>query len=417
MERRGLQYFTLSEIEPRIWFMLTGCNFRCRGCFRPARDGGGVLLTAEETVERAERACMKCYGFLPDKAMITGGEPTISREYLLSLVSGLRERGFREIVLMTNGYAIGAHDGYADDLKNAGVTEIHLDIKAFSEEIHRWYTGKSSRYVLEAAKKIHEAGIDLLIQTIYIPNIVGEDEIEKIAAFIASIDDNIKYRINPFAPTFAFERVSRIPTIEEMERAYEVARKYLKNVIISRSCYREYPTPPPQRTWFTVYPDLSVKRRSMRDQNEERMRWLRRPVEKVIEDFNREVGWDYALRERILASESSAATAESTDAAESEAATATVRVRFSSALLHITEERETTLNLNGAGAARSGDTLFEVLRILAEKYGEPFRKRVFDGERVNDFVNISVNGRMVEDMRMHVKGGDEIIIMSVISGG
>ena len=97
VERRGVQYFTLSEIEPRIWFMLTGCNFRCRGCFRPARDGGGVLLTAEEALSLAERACEKCYGFLPKKAMITGGEPTISRDFLLSLISGLRERGFEAV--------------------------------------------------------------------------------------------------------------------------------------------------------------------------------------------------------------------------------------------------------------------------------------------------------------------------------
>ena len=42
---RGLQYFTLSEIEPRVWLMLTGCNFQCKGCFRPARDVKVTLLT------------------------------------------------------------------------------------------------------------------------------------------------------------------------------------------------------------------------------------------------------------------------------------------------------------------------------------------------------------------------------------
>jgi len=102
-----VQYFTLSEIEPRIWVMLTGCNFRCRGCFRPARDGGGTALTANKTLDIMEEACLSYYGMVPAEAMITGGEPTLDKAYLLSLVKGLREKGFKEIVLMTNGYALG----------------------------------------------------------------------------------------------------------------------------------------------------------------------------------------------------------------------------------------------------------------------------------------------------------------------
>ncbi|MCW3129709.1 MAG: hypothetical protein N2V75_06400 [Methanophagales archaeon] len=58
--------------------------------------------------------------------------------------------------------------------------------------------------------------------------------------------------------------------LKEMERAYEVASKYLPNAIFSRSCYREYPTPPPQKTWITVYPNLEVRHRGMKDQAEER---------------------------------------------------------------------------------------------------------------------------------------------------
>ena len=132
--RRGLLYFTLSEIEPRIWFMLTGCNFRCRGCFRPARDVNGTLLTAEETLKKAEHGCLGYYGKLPTEAMITGGEPTVDKEYLLNLIEGLKKKGFEEIVLMTNGYEIGkdGNENYASDLKEAGLTEAYVDIKAFS---------------------------------------------------------------------------------------------------------------------------------------------------------------------------------------------------------------------------------------------------------------------------------------------
>ncbi len=289
MGKRGVQYFTLSEIEPRVWFMLTGCNFRCKGCFRPARDGGGTPLTPEETLKRAEQACLRYYGELPRKAMITGGEPTIDREYLLELVRGLNERGFEEIVLMTNGYEIGRDRNYASDLVDSGLTEAHVDIKAFSDDIHRWYTGKSNKPVLEAVRRLNDTDIELVVQTVYMPGIVEDEEIEKIAIFLAGVNHDIKYRINPFAPAFAFEKVSRRPTIEEMEHAYEIASRYLPNAIISRSCYREYPTPPPQETWITVYPDLTFRRRTIKDQEEDRIAWLSRSKSKPRDEIVNEV--------------------------------------------------------------------------------------------------------------------------------
>ena len=52
-------------------------------------------------------SCLSYYGMVPPEAMITGGEPTLDKAYLLCLVKGLREKGFKEIVLMTNGYALG----------------------------------------------------------------------------------------------------------------------------------------------------------------------------------------------------------------------------------------------------------------------------------------------------------------------
>ncbi len=294
MGKRNIQYFTLSDIEPRIWFMLTGCDFRCRGCFRPARDGGGTLLSPEETLKRAEQACLKHYGKLPTKAMITGGEPTLDKEFLLTLVNGLKEKGFVEIILMSNGYEIGreGNSNYAAELKGAGLTEAHIDIKAFSDEIHIWYTGMSNKPVLNAVRMLNDTGVELLIQTVYMPGIVDLEEIEQIAIFLSNVNSSIKFRINPFAPTFAFERVTGRPTIEDMERAYKIAAEYLPNTIISRSCYREYPTPPPQETWITVYPDLSAKRRTIKDQEEDRIAWLSLSKSKTREEILREVERD-----------------------------------------------------------------------------------------------------------------------------
>ena len=362
MNKRGLQYFTLSEIEPRVWFMLTGCNFNCKGCFRPARDGGGTLLTANEALERMERACLDYYGKLPVEAMITGGEPTLDKLYLLSLVKGLKEKGFEKIVLMTNGYALGADgDDYVHELEEAGLTEAHVDLKAYSEDVHKSYTGKSNKPVLRAIEKLHASEIELLVQTVYMPGIVEATEIEQIAKFLASVNKDIRYRINPFVPIFAYEKVTRRPTLEEIERAYGLASQYLPNAIISRSCYREYPTPPPQKTWITVYPDLTAKRRSMKDQMQDRLSWLSntRSCESK-EDWEKEE-WDFTLRHSLVGLSESLV--KQTEVKEEAKGVQPVKVKFPLSLHELTKTRWAELDLNGS------TTIEEVMKSLAEKYG------------------------------------------------
>jgi len=409
MSKRGLQYFTLSEIEPRVWFMLTGCNFHCKGCFRPARDGGGTLLTAEETLERMERACLNYYGKIPSVAMITGGEPTLDRNYLLGLVKGLKANGFEKIVLMTNGYALGADEDYVHELEEAGLTEAHVDLKAFSEDVHRGYTGKSNEPVLRAIEKLNASGIELLVQTVYMPGIVDDAEIEKIAQFLASLNKNIKYRINPFVPIFAYEKVTKRPTLEEMERAYEIASMYLPNAIISRSCYREYPTPPPQKTWITVYPDLTVKRRGMEDQAEDRLSWLShvRPRDSVVEDWKKEE-WDFKLRHSLVG------ISESGEEVKAEKGSEPVKVKFPLALHGLTKTRETEMDLDGS------TTIGEVMEKLVEKYGDEFRERIIDGGEIRRSFNVYLNGmniKNVDGMKTEVKRNAELIILSWVSGG
>lgn len=267
---RGVLYFTLSEIEPRAWITLTECNFRCRGCFSPARDAKGKMMYPEETLAKLNTVCTRHYGFIPEEVLITGGEPTITKEYLLSLIDGLKRLGALNIVLCTNGYEIGRDEVYGKELARSGLREVHLDIKAYDEKLHQWYAGKSNIPVLKAVKNLIDAKIDLTVQTVYIPQIVEVAEIKKIAAFLAGINPEIKYRIDPFEPRFSYEQVARSPTQEEMEIACEAASEYLPNTILSMSCRREFTKEPGKSRWITVYPDLTVKRRDIKEYEDER---------------------------------------------------------------------------------------------------------------------------------------------------
>jgi len=368
-----------------------------------------------------EQACLNYYGKVPAEAMITGGEPTLDKVYLLSLVKGLKEKGFEKIVLMTNGYALGEDEDYVTELEEAGLTEAHVDVKAYSEDVHNSYTGKSNKPVLRAIEKLNASGIELLIQTVYMPGIVDATEIEQIAKFLASINKNIKYRINPFVPIFAYEQVTRRPALEEIERAYEIASKYLPNAIISRSCYREYPTPPPQKTWITVYPDLTAKRRGMEDQKEDRLSWLNgiRPRESVVEDWHKEE-WDFTLRHSLVGISESSVPQQTEVKEEKGVGLLNVKVKFPLSLHELTKTRWTELDLNGS------TTIEGVMKSLAEKYGVKFRETVMATDRDNGSIkikrsfNVYLNGMNIKNLqgiKTEVHGNDEVIILSWVSGG
>lgn len=255
MEYRHIPFITLSEIKPRVWITLSDCNFKCRGCFSPAGDVKGKKMGVDELVGLVKKASLEYYQKLPEEIIITGGEPTLNRNYLLDLISKLN---FSNVIMETNGYFLD--EEYVDELVKAGLNEIMLDLKAYDEGLHKWYTGFSNRIILQNVIKIHKK-IKLIIKTVYMPGIIDEVEIENIARFISGTDPEIEYRINDFKP---LKGISRTPTHREMENAYSRAKKHLKNVIISRSCRREG-TAVKKKSWITVFPNGRFMRRSLKD--------------------------------------------------------------------------------------------------------------------------------------------------------
>ncbi len=253
MENRHIPFITLSELVPRVWITLSNCNFKCRGCFSPARGINGEIMNTYELVNLVKEASLDYYQELPQEIIITGGEPTLNRDYLVDTISKLN---FSYVVMETNGYFLD--EEYIDELIKAGLNEIMLDLKAYDEGLHQWYTGFSNRPIFKNLKAFH-GKIKVIIKTVYIPRIVDDTEIENIARFISQLDPEMEYRINDFKPS---QSISRSPTDQEMENAYSKAEKHLKNVILSRSCRREGITPK-KFSWITVFPDGTFQRRSL----------------------------------------------------------------------------------------------------------------------------------------------------------
>ncbi len=262
---RYVPFITLSELKPRVWITLSGCNFHCRGCFSLAREPAGEPMTVEQLITLVKHAANRYYGDMPlEEAIITGGEPTLKRDYLIHLVKELSEF-IGWVVLDTNGYLLD--EVYQEELIEAGLKEIFFDLKAWNEGLHRWYTGHSNRRVIANIRNACACGrLKMVVNTVYIPGIIADEEIENIARFLAEIDpkDEIDYRINRFRAELSHEKIARNPYPEEMERAFRIVARYKSSAVIGKSCVRERKIEE-KRGWITVFPDGTLKRRTLDD--------------------------------------------------------------------------------------------------------------------------------------------------------
>ncbi|MCG7848405.1 MAG: radical SAM protein [ANME-2 cluster archaeon] len=213
-----ISYLALSDT--RCTVQVSGCNFKCRGCFSKERHCGGVEISPARIAEQIPTG---------REVMLAGGEPTIDRVGLLSLI---RELDGHKVILSTNGHCLDK--ALLENL--AGIT-VHIDLKALDPQLHRWYTGKDNGRVLEAIRLLYDRGFDFEVNTVYIPDVVDIDETEHIAAFLSNIG-NIRYKIIRYVPVGGF---SRRPMPEEICAAVNAARKYLGNVSSSIE-NRSHPT-------------------------------------------------------------------------------------------------------------------------------------------------------------------------------
>ena len=110
---------TLPEVEV-TW----RCNISCPVCFMFDGD-----IPPDPSLEELRRTFETIHRFdgqnLP--IQLTGGEPTV-RGDLAQVIALARETGFEAVELNTNGLVIGRDIDYLRELKNAGLTNVYLQL-------------------------------------------------------------------------------------------------------------------------------------------------------------------------------------------------------------------------------------------------------------------------------------------------
>ena len=207
------------------------CNLECRGCYTNYELYDFGLIDdpiAEMPSKKKQRPPEKFLSYSEVVKMLEGKE--IKYAVFMGTEAGLdpelpklaemlhREFGSYNIIL-TNGLKLF-------DMEH--IDELIFSIKAFSEDIHKEYTGKSNKKILNNFVKIYGTGKKLQAETVLIPDYVDAKEVERIAKFVAGVDKDITFRIDAYFPVPGCPW--RAATKEEVEEAAELAKKHLNNV-------------------------------------------------------------------------------------------------------------------------------------------------------------------------------------------
>jgi pyruvate formate lyase activating enzyme len=168
------------------------------------------------SLEKAVETCVS--GGIPSIAY-TYNEPTIFIEYARDIGVRARAAGIKN-VLVTNGYESPECLEFCRDWVDA----MNIDLKAFSEKTYASVCGASLKGVLDTIQRAVEMGIWVELTTLVIPGMNdSEEELKKIARFIARLSCDIPWHVTAFYP--CYKMMDREPTSDAtLMRAWEIGK-------------------------------------------------------------------------------------------------------------------------------------------------------------------------------------------------
>lgn len=216
-----------------LYVLFRGCNFQCKGCYIKDTKWDYHLdddvRRHLQTTKDNNFLSLSEFGIIVKKlnvkkAVLGGEEATLDDELpdVINLLTGLKIK----TLLTTNGHIL--NEELIEKLEEAGLSGARMSIKAYDDGIHRVYTGQTNNSVLKNFRILSESRIKLIAESILIPGLVEQNEIERIAEFIASINPAIPYRVDGFLPFHL--STWRSPSPEEVISTAEVAKKHLWSV-------------------------------------------------------------------------------------------------------------------------------------------------------------------------------------------
>jgi pyruvate formate lyase activating enzyme len=221
---------------------LPGCNFHCEFCqnWQISQQGKEEVIE-EAPFTKPEAIVNLAKQYDCPSISYTYTEPTIFFEYAYDTARLAQAAGLYNI-FVTNGYMTAE----AIDIIAPYLDAANIDLKSFNDASYRDVCRGRLQPVLDSIQRMHEKGIWVEVTTLVIPGLNDSDEeLTKIAEFIASIDVDIPWHLTRYHPDYKFTNAEPTPP-QRLERGHEIGKAhglhfvYLGNVIEGQNtvCYR-----------------------------------------------------------------------------------------------------------------------------------------------------------------------------------
>jgi len=199
-----------------------GCNFQCGFCqnwqisqasIDALRSAPGNIVSPQQLVEDALRYDCASIAY-------TYTEPTIFFEYAYETATLAHKHGLKN-VFVTNGYET------AETIeKMAGTIDAaNVDLKSFNDEFYRSLCKATLQPVLDSIAMMFNKGIHIEVTTLVVPGQNdSEDELKRIAEFLAGVSVDIPWHVSRFHPDFKMTNSTATPP-STILRAIEIGRQ------------------------------------------------------------------------------------------------------------------------------------------------------------------------------------------------
>ncbi len=206
-----------------------GCNLRCPFCQNDSisqHGEDGVQFQVATSGELAELALRTKRGRGNLGLAYTYNEPLVGWEFVRDCAREVRARGMLN-VLVSNGCAEAS---VVEELAPL-VDAANIDLKGPSQEYYDWVGGDFAA-VCRTIKTLHAAGCHVEVTTLVVPGRNDRDEdIDAVAAFIASVSPEIPLHVTRFFPRFRLSGSAPTP-VAAVHRLAAVARRRLSRVLV-----------------------------------------------------------------------------------------------------------------------------------------------------------------------------------------
>ncbi|WP_226699978.1 GTP 3',8-cyclase MoaA [Qipengyuania gaetbuli] len=194
------------------------CNFRCTYCL-PDGYKKPCNRPAELSVGEVRRVVSAFARLGLWKVRLTGGEPTLRRDFDEVARSVAEIPGIRRVAMTTNGYRLAER---AQAWRNAGISAINISVDSLDPARFAEITGHDRlREILKGIDAAQKANFDSIKLNAVLMRGVNDRELEAMVDFVSSRDLSLRFievmRTNDNAKFFAERHVAGQSVIDRLQ--------------------------------------------------------------------------------------------------------------------------------------------------------------------------------------------------------